>query len=728
MIMASTSRVNRKIITGLLLVLLLTLSAGCGGGECQPGFSVTSPSSSNVEIIEGKIRNFSFNLRSCSGKISKINWNLDDKPYAEDLTMVTIEGCPDLEGQHSLKLVVRTTKTTISKSWKINIVNKADPDKPECYGKALDTVQSGIIGVSSSESPTGMNMSDAYQCFEEYLKKSPCNLEANMAAGIAHLSLTLANAPMHLALAFSASNNGVESFIQSEIDPLITYFGTVAEHGNSRFTFPVNNLLINIPIADLTFNLSGEWGVEEAKTLTSLLTTLKGLLYTGLAYNGFYELPLIMIGKNPEKSLISRIKIDETFLMLTGKNGEKGKEYLTKAQQLLVQGLTEMVDAILSVESEPDPVNHVIKYWDCGKDAVCPPKYSDYPDGDPAEPYEDSNHNGRYDQGEKYEDLNGNGRWNDSWENIGPDEGEDDGQYTDGEPIGTDIIAGHRIRFSAGTRLINIITTVRDNIKGPDPLNLDKFFGVPEGTMRKQFNQFGIPYPEIRLSEFYVTPSNLRNMLPLYSISKEKFFNQPEMEPYKDWGVDQLKDEDEPYYDPATNPDPDHDDYDLQTNMNDGYDNDGDGYIDERDPNGDYGLEGNQKYDYLDTAPTNGKQDIGEKCEPFYDVGITTPNGIYGKDNGVWDELDTDHAWPKGDDVGGPEVNIDIDPKDGTTKDKDQRLIDEFYLFFPDATFSGVLTFPDPTVNVDGKTLTRNAELFRFIGKMKENAYYFFGY
>ncbi len=725
---------NLNLKIGLLFLFVLSiLVAGCGGEECSPDFEEVFPQSSSVKLVGGRFENFYFSVNSCGSSVSDIVWTLDDKEYATGTTLVTVNGCPDQEGQHSLALQVKFGDgKTVSRKWTVEISREADPDVPACYGKALETVRQGLVGVDASQSPTGMNMSEAMKCIDEYLKVAPCNLEANMAAGIAHMAVSIANAPAHILLALTAFNNGVEAYIKAEIDPLIKYFSVVAKHGDSRFKFVVDRMTIDVPQMDVTFNLSGEYDLGDARFFTGLFEVIKGLLTTGLAYNGFYEMPLILMEKDWEKSLIARLKRDPTFLMLTGEDGRDGEAFLSTAQSYLVNGLDDLISAVTSIESESDPQvsntnpeeNDVIRYWDCGKDGVCPPEYSDYPDGDPREPFQDENGNGEYDPGEPYEDLNGNGEWNDSWLNIGPDEGENDGRYTDGEPIGTEIIAGETIKVPGGSKLISFLASLRDNIKGPDPLDLDSFFGVPSGTVRTQFQQLGIPYPEIRLSEFFVTPSNLRNLLPLYSISQEKFFDQPEEEPWKDWGVDRLQDSDEPYYDPVTNPDPHHDDYNLETNMSDGYDNDGDGYVDTADPDGDFGLEGNGEYDWLDTGPTPGKQDIGEPCEPFDDVGVETPDGLYGANNGVWDQIDTDHRWPSGDDVGGPVVNIEIDPRNGTIKDKDQRLIDNVYFFFPDATFSGVLIFPDPTINVDGRTLTRNAELFRFIGKLRENAYY----
>jgi hypothetical protein len=76
------------------------------------------------------------------------------------------------------------------------------------------------------------------------------------------------------------------------------------------------------------------------------------------------------------------------------------------------------------------------------------------------------------------------------------------------------------------------------------------------------------------------------------------------------------------------------------------------------------------------------------------------------------------HYWPKGDDVGGRDVTIKSDPKNGALQDITRELIDPMYYFFPDAQFNGVLIFENPTTNIDGYTLSDNAELMRFLGKL----------
>ena len=711
------------IIKLLLLFSVAIIIVSCSNDKCNPSFSSYFPKNSNFEMIEGKEQYFSISSSMCQEKIQSFTWIIDGNDYATDTTNVTFQACPGTEGKHRVEVKIKYSGGEINKKWEFTVTKKIDPDKPECYTKAIETIQEGIIGVKSSDSSTGMNMSDAYLCINGYLKKTPCNMEARMAAGISLLSIDIANIVPHIGIAFAGSNNGIESYIKTDISPLIEHFGTVAQYSDSSFSFSIDKLLVSIENANFSMNLSGEYDLGDAIMFTSVFQLIKGAMTTGLAYNGFYELPLLYLEKNFEAGLINRLNRDETFLNLQS-NG-KGEKFLTTAQNTLIDALDNLLKGLTSVESESDTQeDDIFKYWDCGEDAICPPQYSDYSDGDPEEPYEDENNNHRYDEGEKYEDLNGNNEWNDSWQNTGPDTGEDNGLYDDGEPIGTDIITGNRIKFKAGTKLNKLISTVRDNIKGPNPLDLDAFFGVPKGTVKQQFTQLAIPYPEIKLSEFFITPSNLRNLLPIYNKIQKYFFMQTEVEKYKDFGYDGLKDEDEPNYNSGSNPDPNHDNYNLEKNQTDGYDNDGDGMIDLNDTNGDFGIEKNGEFDFLDVNH-NGYQDPGtiEICEPFSDTGITVPTGIYGKNNGVWDKLDTEHKWPKGDEVGGPEVNIDLDPKNGSIKDEDQELIDTQYMFLPDATFSGIMVFPDPTINTDNKTLTRNAEFFRFIKKIEDNYY-----
>jgi hypothetical protein len=61
------------------------------------------------------------------------------------------------------------------------------------------------------------------------------------------------------------------------------------------------------------------------------------------------------------------------------------------------------------------------------------------------------------------------------------------------------------------------------NIEGPDALDLDAIAGYAiqgrpfaSGFVRNFLNAFRIPYPEIRVSEFFTTATSLRDFVPLY--------------------------------------------------------------------------------------------------------------------------------------------------------------------------------------------------------------------
>ena len=63
------------------------------------------------------------------------------------------------------------------------------------------------------------------------------------------------------------------------------------------------------------------------------------------------------------------------------------------------------------------------------------------------------------------------------------------------------------------------------------------------------------------------------------------------------------------------------------------------------------------------------------------------------------------------------------DPSNGVPGvDKNGRLIDEYYLFIPDSTFSGVLIFPEDILNVDSEKLNGNAKLMRTVWKARPDS------
>ena len=103
-----------------------------------------------------------------------------------------------------------------------------------------------------------------------------------------------------------------------------------------------------------------------------------------------------------------------------------------------------------------------------------------------------------------------------------------------------------------------------------------------------------------------------------------------------------------------------------------------------------------------------------------------------GAGNGAWDCYERDHSYPSGPNVGGESFELDYDPHNTTEGDiwdydlprtwdySRDSCINLTYMFFPDPTFSGVITFPEELVNDDGVPLTRNAHLHRFFAKLIE--------
>ncbi len=83
-------------------------------------------------------------------------------------------------------------------------------------------------------------------------------------------------------------------------------------------------------------------------------------------------------------------------------------------------------------------------------------------------------------------------------------------------------------------------------------------------------------------------------------------------EPFKDYGRDGIPDEKELGYDPITNPDPDHDDYNFWTNPT--------------------GTEGNHRYD--GPGPISYADPQTGPGEPFEDTGI---DGVYGTKDSIYD-------------------------------------------------------------------------------------------
>lgn len=554
----------------------------------------------------------------------------------------------------------------------------------------------------------------------------------------------------------------------------------------------------------ITLKFGGRHDMGEVYLLTSGAMLAQGFLDIALAYNGTIEtlanLPLNFGASVVDnyyaimKSALTRLVANPQLLRL---RGDEGKALLLRAQSLLAAGLRSYSVGIGEILHEPHAqVDDIFRWFDCGKDGICPsscaygfnvtgcagvlvPDLSFCPaphcandpnwdvngdhcrsEGDPAEPCDAPLANGKCPGGVAYYDVNGNGRWNDSWAHVGPDgDGtECDCRYESGEPVGTEFVAElGRVRLVVSQTILDDIERLAQNIEGPDAANLDQLLGLSTGTVRSLLALYDVPYPTLRISRFFATAPDLRDLLPLYDRRTLQFFNDLEEEPFRDVGFDQEANADEsgrgcddhrpPGYDPQLNPDPNCDDFNPQTNNTDCKDNNDNGKTDWHDIHClpgtttcfalDLGVENNLLFDFHDTNQ-NRQHDPGEISEPFSDTGVVDWRGqnYGGAGNGRHDEIDYAHVWPSGPNVGGPPVGVVRDPRTQTTKDKTLQCLDgtpcpdgsinPVYFFFPDPTFGGILGFTDPQtggpiVNADGETLNRNAAAARFVAK----AYYF---
>ncbi len=107
-------------------------------------------------------------------------------------------------------------------------------------------------------------------------------------------------------------------------------------------------------------------------------------------------------------------------------------------------------------------------------------------------------------------------------------------------------------------------------------------------------------------------------------------------------------------YHPVLNPDPAHDNYDIEKNCSDHADNDGDGEVDETDSTGcaDYGTEGNNAIDFADVNE-DGFYQSSENGEPFIDFG----NGVQDPGEELKDDIGSDGVGPGDPGYYGPDAD-----------------------------------------------------------------------
>ena len=685
-------------------------------------------------------------------------------------------------GSHLLRIeanpVTDTEREKLVRDLTVRITGKeTTPARPACYADALATIRNTQAVSAATVGP----LQEALGCIEPYLlNDNICDVEASYAAGLARFGVFNAKTPTWFRERNSMSVQDVIDIFNDEVIPMLDRFELVRTEADESFRFFVDgqfNVLAFEDQPDLEGDqaqfivLQGEHDYTDVWAISAINAATRGFFEMIQAYDGLirWMLDYPPLGEVQEFADFRHLFLNEVidnpeFLTLA----DDAQPHLRRAQLAFMDFFGYLEQAVDLVRRETDSQgDDLFRYWDCGSDGVCDCNAVD-------------------EQGLRMNSFLACP--NDQSLYKGPDDDgtEGNGRYDVGELIGTDRL-GNSTQFSTvdlpsnADEFTQQMRLLRDNVQGPDPLDLDALVGnVPGGTLSVVLSTLvGMPVPEIRLSEWFVTPSAPRNLVPLFSISERDFLFDIESEPYEDAGYDGKYNPQESIVhvtnprelavgtprDKLTNPDPSFDDLDPFCNpicnANDGIDNDGDGMTDAEDLwvfgggfdfNADLGVENNLTFDWID-LDQDLTHDPGEPSETFEDSGVVDFRGQTINRAGAWDFADRAHTFPSGDDVG-PISTIDqVDPPNGTNgytrTDADGRpvvippddeirgslatippgsqadyegLYDSFYFFFPDPTFSGVLEFPEPAVSLTGELMTANAKLMRFFSKILELA------
>lgn len=751
----------KKII--LSVFLLSTLFLSCSNNKCGFGIKTKSPAQSSLTVNMGTKIEFYAEPELCGEERAlKFSWKLNDKEVSRTEEYILF-ACASILGDNRVDVTVSDAEgNTSSASWNIKVQETSPPQRPQCVIDSIKRIQDG--GRFGDYAPyfdpaeTAQNVtefSSARDCLDSYLNDYACDVEANYADAIAKIVLefnAIDSTIVNRAQKFTHEEvvdlleNRVKSIEENLL--LVQQEGEFNDFKSTGFLIPK---ILEVGIYegepttledDFALNLSGRHDLGEVSFFLTGIKLLKGAFETLLSYNSMIEfgatLPDDFSFEEVVGMLIDKMESDPEFLTLTGAGGSEGKKRLLSAQILFADGLRSILSTMDMVMSEKgDQTLSLIRYWDCGQDAVCPGDPEER--SDPSKPcsettYQDKNLNGECNRAHCF--TTGANK-NDC---EPPDEGEANGQFDSGEPLGTQMIAYYdngqftyrRVTFPANSLVKNAIELIAKNIEGPDALDFNALLGLPSGTAEAFLNGFGIPVPEIRLSEFFITPSNLRDLFPLYSRRERFIIYQTELEDFYDVGYDGCSDAMEDGSggcsgNPGSVSDPNHDNLNINTNCEDGFDNDSDGMTDEFNSSGlcaDLGPENDLKFSFID-ANSNGRFDPGEVHEPFDDTGVYNGKESPGAENGVLDQIDVEHYWLTGDDVGGNHPGIEKDPRNTIAQDQSDAdgrdfCIDPYYLFLPDPTISGVITFPQQIINIDGIELNNNAKLHRFLSKSLE--------
>lgn len=764
--------------TALCTAVLATLAAACNDAvTCSPGLTLVPAAdpTGTITVTANHAFTLTAAVETCGRGIPyAYSWFYDadgngDINGSEAVAVANVDvwssfACASEVGDHALRVVatplgdVPSTTPTYRSDLVLHIDTAPSAPRSDCVAEAIATVRNaGDIAAG----PELAALNDAATCLDTHLDANLCDFEAAAASALVHFANFTARLPQRWEDRQNLTLDDILAIGANEVQPIVDRYRLLDQKAPDDFTFRVAGKFQVLAFSDLPYLsgdetvivvLQGEHDKGDISAFVGIAHLVSFAIDMLLAYDGtaefFSDLPpfdQINFAWLRQRT-IELVEADPEFLTLAETTIPDGPTRLAYARRSLLSALDAFSRALDFVATERDPQNDdLLRYWDCGQDALCDcsdtanmvflacPSDAAYP---------------------------------------GPDEGEGDGRYQPGEPVGTDRIA--LSQFFTLDLPSNIgefkeqLAAIRNNIAGPDALDLDALAGLP---VRTGLDIVGVPYPEIRLSQWFQTPSHPRALLPLYSRSSGDFLFDTEGEPFNDVGYDGIADAEEAIrhwpnprgltigteYDFVTNPDPHLDNLDPICNpvctFVDGIDNDADGLIDTDDrvlidrfgfvvviPQ-ELGVENNLMFDYVDLNGS-GRHDPGEPSEPFADVGVVDHRGNWQNREGAWDFRDTQHTFPRGDDIG-PVGNIEqIDAANGIPEDPTTRLsalnlfseataeeiaatgyeglFDPFYFFFPEPTFSGVLTFPDELQSIDGQFLSDNAKLMRFFNKLIE--------
>lgn len=784
---------NRLWWAPLALAVLLAACDTTETDPCAKSVTIAGAQSSTLEITANTRTELTAELELCTDDVAaqleyQFEWRYDAngdgvidgdelEPASYAKTFSVIECAADARS-HALELrAVRIAPQAdeeadtsepegeglLTSAYTIDVAKRtAEIVRPACVNTSIAAIQNmeNVTAPADYEPFTAVA-----QCLVDYTSDNVCDFQADYAAALALAVKFSGTFQDRFEKRNSMTASEALEIYEAEVIPLLDRLLVVAQKAPDNFTFTISGRGRFRAFGDLTylegdesthFNMQGINDKTDVLAFASIIHIIKGSGEMLFAYEGlvdyFLQIPRLdtIDYLYPRRSLIESLESDPKFGNLVGDNGAEGAERLLRARGEFMDSIIAFQKAIQHLMAETDPQGlHLFRYWDCGKDGLC----------DCTQP-----------------ENNYLACPNEQAEYPGPDEGEGDGKYTvgrsaeePGEPLGSDRVENPDIQAQhvEGGDLDSLqenLVFILENLRGPDALDLDEFAGAPVRSLMKGV---ALPYPEIRLSQWFLSPTSLREIVPLYSKSKGDIIFDLEVETFRDTGYDGKVNADETTpdskniralaaddrgYDKIRNPDPNWDDFDPfcnpYCNWTDNLDNDGDGSADGADEglNGfvaDIGVENNFVFDYVDL---NGDRlhGEGEPNEPFEDEGVIDINGTrVGAGDGVWNRADRAHLWPTGDDIGPRQINA-TDPANGerdssTGVDRDNvtraafaaqengevppgfdyvGLVDNYYFFLPDPTFSGVLRFPDEVQSIKGgEPLTDNAKLMRFFNK-----------